>query len=89
MPTYESKKRSFDLKELSSTAVFDRQMKEQMAMDDVGMRLTLTAPNGRKGARDVTPKKVFVKTFSNSGEPLALRVVKGDRARPMNRGVGD
>jgi hypothetical protein len=87
--TDETKQCGFDPKELRLFSKFDRQMKEQMAMNDVRVGLALATPHGCQATGYPTTNEVFVETFADLGEALAVRVIEGDRARPVDRDVSD
>jgi hypothetical protein len=82
--TDEPEECGLNLKEPSAGATLDRQVKEQMAVNDVSVRLALAAPHTRQTTDDSLPEEPFVESFTDFGEELAAGIVKHDRARPMN-----
>ena len=89
MPIDETRQRSFGLEEPRTSAILDGQVKEQMAVDDVGVGFALSAPYARQSTRDSPPKEPFVESFTDSGEEPAIGIVKDHCARPVNRRVGN
>ena len=85
-----SRKRcGLDLKEPRAGAILYRQVEEQMAVDDVGVGFALAAPYARQPTSDAPPEEPFVESFTDFGEEFAIGIVKHDRARPVDRGMGN
>ena len=89
VPTDESEQRSLDLKEPSAGAILDRQVEEQMAVDDIGVGFALSAPHARQPTYNAPSKEPFVESLTDFGEELAVGIVKHDRARPVDRRMGN
>src|SRR5262249_43415835 len=87
MAAYESKKRSLDLKELCSDAVLKRQMEKQVAMNDIRVGFALAAPNPCNG--NAAAMEDLAQALANFREAGAIRVIKGDRSRPVNGEMGN
>ena len=87
--THERGQCSLDLKGPSAGAILDRQVEEQVTMDDVGVGFALSAPHARQSTNDSPPKEPFVEPLTNFGEEPAARIIKRDRARPVNRRMGN
>ena len=62
-------------------------MKKQMAMHYVGVRFALTAPN--PSSREAPPKQDLAQSLADFRETTAVLVVEGNRARPVDREVGN
>jgi hypothetical protein len=78
-----------DLKELCTRSVFGGQMEKEMAMDDVGVGLALAAPDSSQATGYATTNEVLVEALPNFGKALAIGIVKGDGARPVDCRVRD
>ena len=85
----ESEECGLNLKEPSAGAILDRQVKEQMAVHDVGVGLALATPYARQPTRNTASKEPFVESLTDFGEELAVGIVKHDRARPVDRRMGN
>jgi len=60
-----------------------------MTVDDVGVSFALSAPHARQPTCRAPSKEPFVESFTDFGEQLAIGIVKHDRARPVDRRVGN
>jgi hypothetical protein len=70
VPSDESKESGLNLKKLSASAIIDRQMEQQVAMNDVGVGFALTAPHTRQPASNprrrshlCSPSRTFAKSL--------------------------
>ena len=84
-----SEQRSLSLKEPRAGAILDGQVEKQVAVDDVGVGFALSAPYARQPTSYSPPKEPLVESFTDFGEELAVGIIKRDRARPVNRCVGN
>ena len=89
MATDESEQCSLGLEEPRAGAILDRQVEEQMTVDDVGVGFALSAPHARQPTHNAPPKEPFVESFTDFGEQLAIGIVKHVRARPVDRRMGN
>jgi hypothetical protein len=64
-------------------------VEQQMAVNDVGVGFALSAPYARQPTRNAPSKEPFVESLTDFGEELAAGIIKRDRTRPMDRGVGN
>ena len=87
--TDETRQCSLDLKEPSAGAILDRQVEEQVTVDDVGVGFALSAPHARQPTSNAPPKEPFVESLTDFGEELAVGIIKHDRARPVDRRMGN
>ena len=84
-----SEKSGLGLEEPRADAILDGQVEEQMAVDDVGVSLALSAPHARQSTDNSSPEEPFVKSFTDFGEEFAVGIIKHDRARPVDRRMGN
>jgi hypothetical protein len=77
------------LEEPCTRAVLYGQVKEHMAVDDIGMSLALAAPHARQPTDDSSPKEPFVKSFTDFGEEFAVGIIEDHRARPVDGRMGN
>jgi hypothetical protein len=89
VPSDESEESGLNLKTPSASAIIDRQMEQQMAVNDVGVGFALSAPYARQPTRNAPSKEPFVESFTDFGEKFAVRIIKDHRSRPMARGMGN
>jgi len=85
----ESKQRSLSLEVPRTSAILDGQVEEQMAVNDVGVGLALSAPYARQATCDAAAKEPFMESFTDFGEERAVGIVKHDRAGPMDCCMGN
>jgi hypothetical protein len=59
-----------------------------MTVHNVGVGFALAAPHASQAA-SAASKEPFVETLTDFGEELAVGIVKRDRTRPVDRGMGN
>ena len=84
MASHEAGQRGLDLEELGFGAILGRQIKEQMAVDDVCVGSAFPAPDGGQATGYSTTSEALIEAFADLGETLAVRIIKGDRPGPVD-----